>query len=226
MSVMRDCKDLNDYLARFQLACSLLHVREAISECIHDLMEELHQQGLQYAEVRFAPQKSCLHGLTQYEVTEIALQALKDSPKPCGLILSMMRGDDTHKANKETIEVAKAFYGKGVVAIDLAGAESLYPTHNFKEELALVREAGIPLIHGAICGWSAQAAVILPGDDLIDRIYPEGARLGSKTSLSFTPPFCAAMQAALCTRLLAGRPLESGRLYMADLLDMEMESIF
>lgn len=34
MSVMRDCKDLNDYLARFQLACSLLHVREAISECI------------------------------------------------------------------------------------------------------------------------------------------------------------------------------------------------
>ena len=87
-------------------------------------------------------------------------------------------------------------------------------------------EEGIPMIHGAICGWSAQAAVILPGDDLIDRIYPEGARLGSKTSLSFTPPFCAAMQAALCTRLLVGRPVESGRLTMADLLDMEMENIF
>ncbi len=84
----------------------------------------------------------------------------------------------------------------------------------------------IPLIHGAICGWSAQAAVIMPSDDLIDRIYPEGARLNSKTSLSFTPPFCAALQTALCTRLLTGRPLEAGRLYMADLLDMEMESIF
>ena len=87
-------------------------------------------------------------------------------------------------------------------------------------------EEGIPLIHGAICGWSAQAAVIMPGDDLIDRIYPEGAKLGSKTSLSFTPPFCAALQAALCTRLLAGRPVESGRLYMADLLDMEWASLF
>ena len=87
-------------------------------------------------------------------------------------------------------------------------------------------EAGIPMIHGAICGWSAQAAVVMPGDDLIDRIYPEGARLNSKTSLSFTPPFCAALQTALCTRLLTGRPLEAGRLYMADLLDMEMESIF
>ena len=88
------------------------------------------------------------------------------------------------------------------------------------------KEAGIPMIHGAICGWSAQAAVILPGDDLIDRIYPEGVSLTSKTSLSFTPPFCAALQTALCTRLLTGRPLETGRLYMADLQDMEMESIF
>ena len=87
-------------------------------------------------------------------------------------------------------------------------------------------EEGIPLIHGAICGWSAQAAVIMPGDDLINRIYPEGVSLGSKTSLSFTPPFCAAVQAALCTRLLTGRPLETGQLYMADLLDMELESLF
>ena len=87
-------------------------------------------------------------------------------------------------------------------------------------------EEGVPMIHGAICGWSAQAAVVMPGDDLIDRIYPEGVGLGSKASLSFTPPFCAALQVALCTRLLTGRPVETGRLYMADLLDMEMESIF
>ena len=87
-------------------------------------------------------------------------------------------------------------------------------------------EAGVPLIHGAICAWSAQAAVVMPGDDLIDRIYPEGVSLSSKASLSFTPPFCAALQTALCTRLLTRRPLETGRLYMVDLLDMEWESLF
>lgn len=87
-------------------------------------------------------------------------------------------------------------------------------------------EAGVPLIHGAICGWSAQTAVVMPGDDLIDRIYPEGVSLSSKASLSFTPPFCAALQTALCTRLLTGRPLETGRLYIADLLDMELNSLF
>ena len=87
-------------------------------------------------------------------------------------------------------------------------------------------EAKIPLIHGAICGWSAQAAIVMPGDDLMDRLYPEGAALGSKASLSFTPPFCAALQTALCVRLLTGRAMEPGRLYVADLLDMELESLF
>ena len=87
-------------------------------------------------------------------------------------------------------------------------------------------EAKLPMIHGAICGWTAQAAIVLPGDGMIDRIYPEGAALKSKASLSFTPPFCAALQTALCVRLLTGREVEAGKLYVADLLDMEMASLF
>ena len=87
-------------------------------------------------------------------------------------------------------------------------------------------EAQIPMIHGAICGWSAQAAIVMPGDDLIDRIYPEGSSLRSKASLSFTPPFCAALQTALCVRLLTGREIEAGKLYIADLQDMELECLF
>ena len=86
-------------------------------------------------------------------------------------------------------------------------------------------EARIPLIHGAICGWSAQAAVVLPGDGMMEWIYPEGAALESKASLSFTPPFCAALQTALCVRLLTSRAVEAGKLYVADLLDMQLESL-
>ena len=85
--------------------------------------------------------------------------------------------------------------------------------------------ANVPLIHGAICGWSAQAAIVMPADGLMEQIYPDGAALNSKASLSFTPPFCSALQTALCVRLLTGRKVESGKLYVADLLDMEMESL-
>ena len=145
MSIKPDCKDLNDYLSRFSLPCSLLHTKEALAIGMQDLLAELHRQGLVYAEVRFAPQKSAAEGLSQYEAAESALAAMQNAPIPCGLILSMMR-DGSHEVNLETVEVAKALHSKGVVAVDLAGAESLYPTHLFREEFAAVRAAGLPLI--------------------------------------------------------------------------------
>lgn len=146
MSVIAGCKSLLDYLDRFQLPCSLLHIREALYLCTYELLEELYDQGLKYAEIRFAPQKSCSEGLTQYEATEIVLRAMHDVPMPCGLIVSMMRGDDNHDQNLETVEVARQFAKQGVVAVDLAGAESLFPTHTFSEEFATVHRSGVPLI--------------------------------------------------------------------------------
>ena len=85
---------------------------------------------------------------------------------------------------------------------------------------------GIPYIYGAITGWTAQAAVSLPGDGLLDLLYPTDNVSVSKSSLSPTPALCAAMQTALCIRLLCGRDVEAGKLYYFDLLDMEFESLF
>jgi adenosine deaminase len=146
MSITEECRDLNDYLGRFDLACSLLMTREGLYVCAKEFLKELEEQGLQYAEIRFAPQHSMSQTLTQYEAAEAVLQAIRESSMPCGLILSMMRHDTTHRKNRETVEVAKALHGKGVVAVDLAGAEALFPTYTFHEEFAAVRAAGIPLI--------------------------------------------------------------------------------
>ena len=85
---------------------------------------------------------------------------------------------------------------------------------------------GIPYIYGAISGWTAQAAVSLPGDGLLDALYPEETVVAGKSSLSFTPALCAAIQSSLCVKLLCGRTIESGRLYYFDLLDIEFEKIF
>lgn len=146
MSVTKGCCSLNDYLECFALPCSLLTSSKALYLCTADLLQELHEQGLTYAEIRFAPQKTCAKGLTQLEAAQTVLRAIQDSPMPCGLILSMMRGDKNHAENLQTVEVAKQLYGQGVVAVDLAGAEALYPTHLFRDEFAAVRAAGIPLI--------------------------------------------------------------------------------
>lgn len=86
-------------------------------------------------------------------------------------------------------------------------------------------QAGIPYVYGAINGWVAQAAIILPEENTIDLLYPPTAKLTDKSVLSFTPACCASMQASLCVKLLVGRPYQSRVLYYADLLNMEFETI-
>ena len=53
--------------------------------------------------------------------------------------------------------------------------------------------AGIPYIFGAISGWVAQAAVSMPGDRLMEKLFPEDTVLGDRSVLSFTPALCAAL---------------------------------
>lgn len=85
------------------------------------------------------------------------------------------------------------------------------------------QKARIPYVYGAIAGWVAQAALCLPGEDLIGKLYSQNAVIKDKSTLSFTPALCAAMQTALCVKLLTGKPVESGKLHYADLLYGEYE---
>jgi adenosine deaminase len=63
-----------------------------------------------YTEIRFAPQLHINKGLTQKEVVEAAIDGLKSSPIPSGLILCCMRGEDNKALNIETVKVAKEFF--------------------------------------------------------------------------------------------------------------------
>ena len=90
---------------------------------------------------------------------------------------------------------------------------------------AACEKAGVPLVYGAIAGWVAQSAISMPGDGLIEKLYPKDIVARDKSVLSFTPALCASMQAALCVKLLTGRCVESGKIYYFDLLNQEFETI-
>ena len=90
---------------------------------------------------------------------------------------------------------------------------------------AACAQTNIPYVYGAIQGWVAQAAVSMPGDRLIDRLYPEEIEIRDKSVLSFTPALCASMQTALCVKLLTGRAVETGKIYYFDILNQEFETI-
>ena len=144
LQVGPDCKDLNEYLEKFAFPCSLLQKPEAITRSVENLRRELKEQGLLYAEIRFAPQLHLLQGLTQRQVVQAAVDGLKEEGVKANLILCCMRGDRNREENLETIRLTAEFLGKGVCAADLAGAEALFTTEMFVDIFALARELGIP----------------------------------------------------------------------------------
>ncbi|MEE0434985.1 MAG: ThiF family adenylyltransferase [Peptococcaceae bacterium] len=86
-------------------------------------------------------------------------------------------------------------------------------------------ETHLPLVYGAIRGWVAQAALILPGEPLVDILYPENAQLNDKSVLAFTPALCASLQTALGVKYLCQHTVQSGHLYYVDLYSMEAEKL-
>ncbi len=144
LSVSPSCRDLNTYLEKFAFPARLLQTEKAITTAVSMLLSELWEEGVCYAEIRFAPGKHTEKGLSQREVIRAAIRGLSGQKCGGGLILCCMRGEDTKEANLETVRAAAEFLGAGVVACDLAGAEGLYPTENFAAEFALAKALSVP----------------------------------------------------------------------------------
>ncbi len=136
--------DLNDYLKLFPYPQSLLQRPEAMREAVYLLLEEEREKGLIYCEIRIGPQQHTKEGMTQWDVVEAAIGGAIRSGFPCTFILSCLRGRDNLKENMETIHLAREYLGKGVGAIDLAGAEGIYKTREFGELFAEAKRLGIP----------------------------------------------------------------------------------
>lgn len=152
LSVSADCKDLNEYLEKFEFPLQLLQTRDAVKYSVCQLVKEQEEQGVIYSEIRFAPQLHMKNGLSQQDIVEAACEGLEESRRywksySChNLILCCMRSDDNKNANMETIRLA-ALYAerqRGVVAADLAGAEGLYATDAFTDVFRDAVQRGIP----------------------------------------------------------------------------------
>ena len=146
LMVPKDCESLNDFLKCFALPCSLMQTKESLSEAAYLVAEDMRRQGVFYAEVRWAPQLHTQKGLSQEEAVLAVLDGLGRSKLKCNTILCCMRGDGNDAENLETLRVAKKLLVSdgGVVAVDLAGAEALFPAAGYRELFAKAKELGLP----------------------------------------------------------------------------------
>ena len=153
MQVPAHCQDLNQYLASFELPLKLMQSAQGIRTVAKAFHEQLDTEGILYAEPRFEPGSLTAGGLSQQEVLEAALAGRADfyaehpqSKLHTAYIICAMRGtgEELKHKNEESINLAAAYLGKGVVAADLAGAEALFATENFSSLFAEAQRKDVP----------------------------------------------------------------------------------
>lgn len=146
--VPKKCHSLNEYLTCFDLPNLVLQTEYGLTTATLDLLKRLSKQGIIYSEIRMAPQLSTAKGLSIDNVVKIIIKALKRGEElykiKSNLILCLMRGNNTKEANIKTVNIARKYLNKGVVAIDLAGAESLFPNEMYIDEFKLAKKLNIP----------------------------------------------------------------------------------
>lgn len=123
------CVNLVDYFRYLAAPLALLQTRQALRIATIDLLRQLADDNVIYAEIRFAPQLHRTTGLTTEDVVETVLAALDEGKARYSvevrLILCTLRPDDTAQG-MELLALAERYAGHGVGGIDLAGDEAGY----------------------------------------------------------------------------------------------------
>jgi adenosine deaminase len=166
--VTADCRDVFEYLAKFEMPTRILQDQAALSETTYTIIRHIAAQGLVYAEIRFAPQLHTRQNLTQKDAVEAVLDGARSAMAECpsiriGIILcTMIEPYDNHQANLETVRLAEEYHGRGVVGLDLAGGEDSMPFGSYADLFTEYHRAGYPLtIHAGDNGKPANVATAI-----------------------------------------------------------------
>ncbi|CAM5262114.1 adenosine deaminase 1 [Streptomyces spiroverticillatus] len=128
-----DSGSLERYLETFAHTCAVMQTREALFRVAAECAEDLAEDGVVYAEIRYAPEQHLESGLTLEEVVEAVNDGFREGEKRAkenghrirvGALLTAMR----HAARAlEIAELANRYRDAGVVGFDIAGAEAGFP---------------------------------------------------------------------------------------------------
>ncbi|MGN6523850.1 MAG: adenosine deaminase, partial [Actinomycetes bacterium] len=187
---------LERYLETFDHTVGVMQTQEALYRVAAECAEDLADDGVIYAEVRYAPEQHLQRGLTLPQVVEAVNAGFREGERRAAAagrsivvraLLTAMR----HQARSmEIAELVVRYRDHGVVGFDIAGAEAGYPpTRHLDAFEYLHRENahftihageafGLPSIWQAIqwCGADRLGHGVRIVDDIA--LTPNGPRLG------------------------------------------------
>ncbi len=140
------CTNLAEFLTRAPMGFRLMQTEESLRLVTEDVCEQLAEDGVIYAEIRFAPLLHNLNGLSPERVVAVVERSAEQLSRAMGieavLILCTLR-HFSEEQSMETAQWVERFRGSRVVALDIAGDEAGFPLDAHVAAYRYARDHGL-----------------------------------------------------------------------------------
>src|SRR5947207_5579235 len=141
------CANLVQMLTRSANSIALMQTEEQLRLATFDVFEQLRQEHVYYAELRFAPLLHTTKGLSAEEVVAIVDASAASASQATGiearLILCTLRHFSAEQS-LQTVKLVERFKGTRVAALDIAGDEAGCPLDAHIPAFQYAAQNGIP----------------------------------------------------------------------------------
>lgn len=139
------CTDLADFITRALRGIELMQTREQLRLVTLDLIRQLAEDHVIYAEIRFAPLEHLCQGLTPFEVVsavnEAVMEGIAQTGVEVGIIICTLR-HYSEAQSMETVQLLDCFQNTRIVGFDIAADEAGFPIDNHVRAFAYARAQG------------------------------------------------------------------------------------
>ena len=144
--IVRDARNLEDYLTRFDITLSVMQTAQALERIAYELAEDAAAEGVRYIEMRYCPVLNTHHDLELGETVEAPLKGLERAHRDHGivsrLIITALRNLPPG-ISMELARLAVAYKDRGVAGFDLAGGERGHPAAAHAAAFAYAQDNGL-----------------------------------------------------------------------------------
>ncbi len=180
--------DLTVYLAHVAAAYPVLGSAEGLRRVAREAVQDAAADGCDFLEIRFGPSTHQRPGFDLAAVIAATCEGLADGSRatglPSGLVVCLLRHDDD-ETNLAVARAAAASAGAGVVGLDVAGDELVFPSiAPYRAPFGVAAAAGL--------GLTAHAAEAGPAESVIEAVEGLGVtRIGHGSRAADDPAILA-----------------------------------
>lgn len=145
--LVREAKNLEEYLDRFVVTLSVMQTTAALERIAYEFVTDVARENVRYVEVRYCP---ALHmpALSLEEAVEAPLAGLRRGEAETGTIARVIFCGLRTLPPATSLDMARAavrYRDHGIVAFDLAGAEARHPAADHVDAFRYAAEHGLAI---------------------------------------------------------------------------------